>query len=88
MQTRERIHRLIDELPEADVSAALRLVEQVKADPMAYRDPVLGTSTTGPEDDEPLSPDDEAALKEAYANVASGRVFPHQVARRRLIGRP
>lgn len=82
MHVRERLHRLIDQLTETE----LNHIERVLGDGQ----PDLGTATLAEatEDDEPVTPEDEAALAEAYADVAAGRVVSHDDARRRLLGAP
>ena len=81
MQTRDRLHRLIDELPEAELSVVERFLAERGAAPSL-------TLAEAPEDDEPLTPEDEAAIEEAYADIAAGRVLSHEEARQRLLGWP
>jgi hypothetical protein len=66
MTTKERLHKLVDELSEAEAERALALVESEREDPViaAFRD--------APEDDEPLSAEEEAALAESHAELAAG----------------
>lgn len=67
MTTKERLHKLVDELSEREAQRALRLVEKEREDPMiaAFRD--------APEDDEPWTEEDEAAAVEGRADIAAGR---------------
>lgn len=81
-RTRERLHRLIDQVPDGELDAIERLLADRR--PTATSFPAFADA---PEDDEPVTPEDEAALAEAYADVAAGRVVPHDEARRRLLGR-
>ena len=55
----ERLHKLVDELSEHEAKRALSLVEKEREDPMiaAFRD--------APEDDEPLTAEEEAALEQS-----------------------
>jgi hypothetical protein len=71
---RERIHRLVDQLPEIELPA----VESLLSERRAAADPFLQALANAPEDDEPLSDEDIAALDEAYADIAAGRVVPHR----------
>jgi hypothetical protein len=66
MTTKERLHALVDELSEPAAKRALRLVEKEHADPViaAFRD--------APEDDEPWTKEDEAAMAEVRADDAAG----------------
>lgn len=90
MQTRDRLHRLIDELPEAELPAVERLPAERGDDRLeralgkAPDDPFLRALADAPEDDEPLTPEDEAAIDEAYRDVAAGRVMSDDELWRRL----
>lgn len=66
MTTKERLHALVDELSEPEAKRALRLVEKERDDPViaAFRD--------APEDDEPWTDEDEAAMAEVRADDAAG----------------
>lgn len=68
MQTRERIHRLIDELPEDELPAAERVLIRLRD----IDDPVLHALRNAAEDDEPLSPEDEAAIDEGLQALQHG----------------
>ena len=81
MQTRERIHRLIDETPDSELAAIERFLNE-------RRRPAWATAFAEASiDDEPVTPEDEAALAEAYSDVAAGRLVADADARRRLLGR-
>lgn len=82
MTERERLHALIDTLPENEVHAALRFVEFLETEPSSR----LWSIEEAPLDDEPLTADEEQALAEAESDVAEGRVVSHMEARRRLLG--
>ena len=82
MQERERLHALIDTLPEDELQAALRYLEHLGTED----EEPLWSLSDAPTDDEPLSADDEAALAEAEQDVTKGRVVTHDEARRRLLG--
>ncbi|MGH2743890.1 MAG: hypothetical protein ACREX8_00695 [Gammaproteobacteria bacterium] len=72
MTNREKLHRLVDELSEAEVAPTLRLVETHR------HDPVLQALANAPEDDEPWTDDDEAAVVESRADLAAGRTLSHE----------
>jgi hypothetical protein len=72
MTNREKLHRLVDELSEAEVTPTLRLVETQR------HDPVLQTLTNAPEDDEPWTGEDEAAVAESRADLAAGHALSHE----------
>lgn len=69
MTTREKLHRLVDELAEAELAPTLRLVETQRHDPM------LQALADAPEDDEPWTDQDEAAVAEGRADLAAGRTI-------------
>ena len=69
MTTREKLHRLVDELAEAELATTLRLVETQRHDPM------LQALADAPEDDEPWTDEDEAAVAEGRADLAAGRTI-------------
>jgi hypothetical protein len=83
MTDRERLHDLVEDLPESEVHAALRFVEYLR---QSEDDPVLKALRDAPPDDEPLTEEDLAALEEAYEDLGQGRVVSHEEARRRLLG--
>ncbi|MBS1878011.1 MAG: hypothetical protein JST31_00705 [Actinobacteria bacterium] len=66
MTTRERLHRIVDELPEEELDAALQAIEGRADDPMIRR------LDDAPLDDEEISPEEEAAVQEARDEVAAG----------------
>lgn len=78
--TREALHRLVDELPKRELSAARRYLEYLRN----MGDPVLRAFLEAPEDDEGLTEDDEAALREAHEDVRAGRLTPLEEVTREL----
>ena len=80
MQMRERVHRLIDELPEQELGA----VERFLAQRGAGVSPLRCALEAAPEEDEPLSTEAAAAIEEAYADVVAGRVVKDDDLGRRL----
>ncbi len=57
---REALRRLVDRLPDDQVEPALRLLERLEAG----ADPLVRLLDEAPEDDEELTPEEEAKLKE------------------------
>ncbi len=70
MQTRERIHQLVNELPDRE----LLDVEQFLFERLASGDPLLRALASAREDNESLAPADEEAVEEAHRDIAAGRV--------------
>lgn len=83
MTERERLHALIDSLPESEVHAALRFLEFLENEEPASS---LWSIEDAPIDDEPLTAAEKQALAEAESDVAEGRVVSHVEARLRLLG--
>lgn len=77
MTTRDKLHRLVDELPEEELEGTLELIASRR------EDPVVAIFRDAPEDDEPLTSEEEAALAEADADVAAGRTVPLEEVERR-----
>lgn len=75
------LHELIDELPESEVPAArrsLRFLREVGSDPVHH------AAETAPADDEPMTEEDEAALRKAREEAARGEVISLGDLRREL----
>lgn len=83
MTDRERLHVIVEDLPESEVQAALRLLENLSHD---ENDPVLKALQDAPPDDEPLTEEDAAALEEAWEDVRQGRLVSHEEVRRQVLG--
>lgn len=82
MTTKERLHRVVDELSEREADDALRYIAQRREDPViaAFRD--------APEDDEPVTAADEEALAEVQADRAAGEPRISRAEIRRKHGHP
>jgi predicted ArsR family transcriptional regulator len=64
--TKERLHKLVDELTEQEADDALRYLAE------RHDDPVIAAFRDAPVDDEPVSAADERALAEVRADRAAG----------------
>jgi hypothetical protein len=84
MTGKDRLHELIEELPESSVPAAGRYLESLR---QASDDPVLLAFMEAPEDDEPLTPEDIAAIEEANAEIERGELIPWEEIKARLFDR-
>ena len=69
---RQELHRLIDQLPAAQVGAALRYVHYLCADP------VLLSLLNAPPDDEPYTDEQRQRDAEAEASIAGGNGTSHE----------
>ena len=62
---RKEVHRLIDEIPESELHAAKRFLEYL-------RDPLSWKLRQAPEDDEPVTEEDEQAISIGLDALRSG----------------
>ena len=69
MTMKDRLHELVDELPEYQPVAAQRFLEEVRADD---EDPFLRALRDAPFDDEPLTDEDLADMGAAAAELRRG----------------
>lgn len=81
MVTRQELHQLLDEIPDAGLDEARRYLAALKE---AGGDSFLARLLLLPEDDEPLTAEEEAALAEAYEDLAAGRIVTVEQAKREL----
>ncbi len=78
MTAREKIHELVDALPESEMEPVLDFVVSRSSDPL------LRALAAAPEDDEPWTEEDQAALDDSRAEVAAGaRLIPLEEIKRR-----
>ena len=82
MSDRERLHRTIDMLPEAEIGAALRFVEYLRDSTAA--DPIAARLRAAQEDPEPLTPDEAAALDRASEESRTGKLAAWEEVRAQL----
>jgi len=78
---KEQLHLLVDELPDSELAAARKLLEQLRA---SDDDPVLCTLLDAPVDDEPEIDEEWHAVQEGRADLAAGRVVSHEEIKREL----
>ena len=71
MTARERLRRFADVLPDAEVEALARVVDAMAA---GVLDPAARAALLAPDDDEPETDAERAAVAEARADLAAGRV--------------
>lgn len=82
MTEKERLHTLVEDLPESEVHVALRFVEYLRRE---ASDPVARALQEAPLDDEPLTAEDLAELEAAERDLQVGRVVSHEEARQELL---
>jgi len=79
-KAKERLYRLVDQIPEGEVHTAERFLEYLAA----AQDPVMLALLNAPEDDEPLSDEDREALEEGRRALAEGDVVSDEELRAEL----
>lgn len=85
MSTKNRLHQLVDELPESEVPAAERFLEYLRDRGL---EPLVRALLSAPEDDEPETPEEAAAVQIAREQVDRGETVPWEDVKRRLVGDP
>jgi hypothetical protein len=70
MTIKDDLHRLVDELPAEELYAAKRYLVYLRN----MGDPVFRSLEEAPYDDEPETPEERAAVEEAYKDIAEGNV--------------
>ena len=71
MATKEDLYKLVSELPDSELDAARLYLEYLRNP----GDPVLKALLEAPQDDEPLSKEDEQAVSEAKEDLENGRII-------------
>lgn len=79
--TKEQLHRLVDELPQSELHAARRFLEYLRN---MRSDPVLRALMEAPEDDEPETPEERAAVREAWQEYLRGQARSWEKVRKEL----
>ena len=77
---RQRLHQLIDKLPDEQILAAERYLDSLCRD----IHPVVRAMRSAPIDDEPLTDEDRAAIQEGRREIAAGHGIPNERIRRKL----
>ena len=71
-KTKERIYRLVDQLPDREIPAAERYLQYLRD----QGDPLLRKLVSVPYDDEPQTVAEQRSVEEAYSAVKAGDVRP------------
>lgn len=79
-KARERLYRLVDQIPEEEVHAAERYLEYLAE----HGDPFIRALMRAPESDEPLSEEDHEALNEGRRALVEGDVVTDEELRAEL----
>jgi len=81
MATKAELHKLVDALPESDLSAAKRFLEEL----LQRRDEMEQALDSAPDDDEPSTPEEDAAADEAWQEYLRGEALSAEEAKQRLL---
>ncbi len=77
---RDRLYRLVDRLPDAEVLAAERYLEYLTA----HGDPLIRVALAAPEEEEELSEGGRRLLNEGREDLAAGRTHTLDEVKREL----
>ena len=80
MSLKDRVHHLVDELPEPELTMAERYLQYLRL----TADPVQRALLDAPWDDEPETEDERQAVQEAREELARGEAIPDAELWRRL----
>jgi len=83
MTGKQRLHQLVDELPEAEWHTAERFLEYLRA---VGTDPFLKMLAEAAEDDEPTTPEEDQGADEAWHEYLRGEACSWETVREELAG--
>ena len=83
LKQREKLHELVDLLPESEVEQAERILEGLRA---AGADPFLQSLLQAPEDDEIPTPEEDEGARLAREEYRRGEARPWEEVRKELMG--
>jgi hypothetical protein len=81
MEDRQALHTLVDELSEPELAAAKHFLESLRQQPS---DSLRLALDAAPLDDEPVTEDDLAAIREGFGELALGETVSHDEVKRLL----
>ncbi len=77
---RQELREIVDELPDEELLGVWSYLRYL----MATKDPVVKSLLEAPLDDEPLTPEDEAAIEEGRRAAAEGNLISNEEMKRQL----
>ncbi|HEX9885343.1 MAG TPA: hypothetical protein VGA70_02605 [Longimicrobiales bacterium] len=80
-KAKERLYRLVDQIPEGEVHTAERFLEYLAS---RDDDPLVRALRNAPDMDEPLSEEDREALEEGRKALEAGEVVSHEELRKAI----
>lgn len=82
MTTKERIHQLVEDLPQSELETAKRVLEGLSALSLSNR--IVEALANAPVDDESVSDEEAQAIEEGERDIDAGRVVSVDQVRTRL----
>lgn len=82
MTVKERLHQLVDALPDSETHAAVRYLDYLRE--KAEETPLMRTLRAAADDDEPYTEEERAAVAEARMELEAGDGIPHAELKRRF----
>ncbi|MBI4319596.1 MAG: hypothetical protein HY675_13995 [Chloroflexi bacterium] len=82
MTVKEKLHKLIDELPDSQLVEAERALDKLRKRGLSELPRILADALY---DDEAETQEELDAVRKAREDLAAGRVMSHEEARRRLL---
>jgi predicted transcriptional regulator len=82
MEDRRTLHALLDELPESELPTARRVLEHLRG---RSEDPLRFLLDRAPADDEEVTEEDLAAIREGLEEKARGEAISHEEVERLLL---
>lgn len=73
--TKEHLHELIEDLPDSEIEEAARYLKRLRE---LAGDPVYQAFMNAPLDDEPLTPEEEAAIAEGHEELIRGETVSRE----------
>ena len=81
MSNKETLHRLVDELPERELTTATRFLEYLRN----MDDPMVKALMEAPYDDEPMTAEEAEGADEAWQEYLRGEARPWEEVRKELL---
>lgn len=81
MTTREQAHKLLDDLPESEIEPVVKFIAS-RGERSEKGASFARWLASHPEDDEPLTDEEQAALAESAADIAAGRLVSFEEIKR------
>lgn len=78
MSVREEVIRMVEELSDSDLAVVKRMLQGLLPAQETEEDPLRAFLESCPEDDEPTTEEDLAAIASGREELARGELIPHE----------